>query len=106
MYDPPQLPLLEHLCYALHMAKKRPHDYHDTVYHFICNHVQATGEFPPTYFIARRMNLQYRTVYDCLNGLESRGLIERRTGKRVAGIVQCEKRVPALQRRNRPLRGK
>lgn len=76
------------------MAIKRPPDYHDTVYHFIRNHVQATGEFPPTYLTARRMNPQYRTVYNCLIGLENRGLIERRIGKRTAGFVQCEKRRP------------
>ena len=91
------------------MAKKRAVSFHDLVYHFICNHVQATGEFPKTYEIARRCNLRYDTVYNSLKLLESRGLIERRTGKCVAGVVQPEKRVPALQRknaRNRPLQGK
>jgi Fe2+ or Zn2+ uptake regulation protein len=75
------------------MARKRQADFQHSIYHFICNHVQATGEFPKTYFIAERMNLNYETVYTNLKALEERGLIESTQGKRWAGYTPITRRV-------------
>lgn len=77
------------------MAKRRrtQTDFSSLVYTYIVNHVSETGEFPKTHEIARRCNLEYRTVYTCLKLLEKRGLVESRKGKRWAGFVKVERRL-------------
>jgi predicted transcriptional regulator len=76
------------------MRKKRAQkDFTESIYQFIVMNIKATGDFPKTYEIARRCNLNYETVYNSLKVLESRGLIECRTGKRWAGMVNVERRV-------------